>query len=77
MKAFNACQGKDARKEFLGKRKAGVKARKDVSTHFPNPLPLLTKDINKHAKKCTEWADSVSESRSKELDDIRKQRSKA
>ncbi|KAK0500900.1 hypothetical protein EDD18DRAFT_1146486 [Armillaria luteobubalina] len=59
VKAFNACQGKDARKEFLGKRKAGVKARKD------------------HAKKCTEWAGSVSESRSKELDDIRKQRSKA
>ncbi|KAK0184628.1 hypothetical protein F5146DRAFT_938404, partial [Armillaria mellea] len=59
VKAFNACQGKDARKEFLGKRKAGVRARKD------------------HAKKCTEWAGSVSESRSKELDDIRKQRSKA
>ncbi|KAK0209119.1 hypothetical protein DFS33DRAFT_1307755 [Desarmillaria ectypa] len=59
VKAFNACQGKDVRKEFLGKRKAGVKARKD------------------HAKKCAEWADSVSESRTKELDDIRKQRSKA
>ncbi|KAK0466092.1 uncharacterized protein EV420DRAFT_1474894 [Desarmillaria tabescens] len=52
VQAFNACQGKDTRKEFLAKRKAGVKARKD-------------------------WADSVSENRSKELEDIRKQRSKA
>ncbi|KAK0209147.1 hypothetical protein DFS33DRAFT_1380621 [Desarmillaria ectypa] len=57
---------------IFGKRKAGVKARKDTL-----PFPLLTKDTIKHAKKCAEWADSMSESLTKELDDIRKQRSKA